>query len=76
LSDYVTVSVKVPRRLRDRMRELDVEWGRVLRAAIEREVERAERARAVDAILELAERAPRTGNIVVEVIREIRRGFE
>jgi len=42
LARYATVSVKVPKELRERMRELGIEVSKVLRRAIEEEVRRKE----------------------------------
>jgi len=70
---YVTVSVKVSREVKERMERLDVKWGRVLRQAIEQELEKTERAKAVGLVLELAQRAPKTEDgTAVRLIRGIR----
>lgn len=42
MARYATVSVKVPKELRERMRELGIEVSKVLRRAIEEEVRRKE----------------------------------
>ena len=70
---YATVSVKVSKEVKERMERLDVKWGRILRQAIEQELQRVERAKAVDSILEFAQRAPRTEDgTAVKIIKEIR----
>ena len=76
MSKYVTVSVKVPRQVKDKMEKTGIKWGPVLRQAIEDELQEAEREKAVDAILELAERAPKTeDNTAAKIIREMRVEF-
>ena len=73
MSSHATVSVKVPRQVKDKMEKLGIKWGPVLRHAIELELERAERQKAVDAVLQLAERAPKTeNNTAAKLIREMR----
>ncbi len=73
MGEYVTVSVKVPKEVKERMVKLRVKWGRVLRQAIEQELLNAERARAVDAILELVQKAPKAEQgTAVKLVREIR----
>nr|MDO8079221.1 hypothetical protein [Candidatus Freyarchaeota archaeon] len=39
---YVTVSVKIPQELREKMKQLDIKASEVLRSAIEEEVRRRE----------------------------------
>ncbi|MCJ7608513.1 hypothetical protein MUP00_02430 [Candidatus Bathyarchaeota archaeon] len=76
MSKYTTVSVKVPRQVKDKMEKTGIKWGPVLRQAIEDELQKAEREKAVDAILELAERAPKTeDNTAAKIIREMREEF-
>ena len=42
MSGYTTVSVKIPKRLRERMRTLDIAPSKILREAIENEIRRRE----------------------------------
>jgi len=42
LGRYVTVSVKIPQELREKMKQLDIKASEVLRSAIEEEVRRRE----------------------------------
>ena len=73
MDKYATVSVKVSREVKERMERLDVKWGSVLRQAIEQELQKTERAKAVGLVLELAQRAPKTEDgTAVRLIREIR----
>jgi hypothetical protein len=76
MSKYATVSVKVPRQVKDKMEKIGIKWGPILRQAIEDELQKAEREKAVDAILELAKRAPKTeDNTAAKIIREMREEF-
>ena len=76
MGNYVTVSVKVPKEVKEKMEKLGVKWGSILRQAIGQEIQKAERAKAVDAILELSQKAPKTENgTAVRLVREIREGI-
>lgn len=74
LGRYVTVSVKVPSELRQKMRELGVEASKVLRKAIEEEVRRREVERMKQAIEELKPALTRVS--VEEVVRSVRQDRE
>jgi len=74
LARYVTVSVKVPSELRERMRELDIKASDVLRRALEEEVRRREVERAREAIEELKPALDRVS--VEEAVRSIRQDRE
>ena len=51
-SNTAVVSVKVPRRIKEKMRSIDVRWGEVLRKAIEAKIKEHERKQAVAGFLE------------------------
>ncbi len=74
MARYVTVSVKVPSELRERMRELDIKASDVLRRALEEEVRRREVERAREAIEELKPALDRVS--VEEAVRSIRQDRE
>jgi hypothetical protein len=46
------VSVKVPKRIREKMRSMDIEWSEVLRKAIESKIKEYERKNAIEDFLE------------------------
>ncbi len=46
MSGLVTYSIKLPRELRERMREVDIDWAEYLRSVIRAKVEEEERRRA------------------------------
>ncbi len=71
---YVTVSVKVPKEIKDKMNELGIKTSKVLRRAIEEEVRRRE----VERIKETIEEAkPLLDNISLdEVVKGIRQDRE
>jgi post-segregation antitoxin (ccd killing protein) len=70
LTKYVTVSVKVPVELREKMRELGIQASRVLRKAIEEEVRRKEVERIKEAVKELK---PLLNRLSIEdVVRSIK----
>ncbi|MGI0048096.1 MAG: hypothetical protein ACREAW_01015 [Nitrososphaera sp.] len=68
------VSVKVPDRLRKKMKKIDIKWGDILRRAIEKEVRQHERKRAVSDLLEFTKQKPRnrSGKSVEAFLRETR----
>ena len=74
LARYVTVSVKVPSELQERMKELGIRPSKVLRKAIEEEVRRREIERVKGAIEELKPALNRVS--VEEVVRSIRQDRE
>ncbi|MBI2184053.1 MAG: hypothetical protein HYU39_03740 [Thaumarchaeota archaeon] len=77
MSEYVTVSVKVKKEVKEKMTRLKVKWGEILRQAIEQELQRTEREKAVNAILKLAEKAPRTEpGTTVKLVKETRRTWK
>lgn len=70
MTKYVTVSVKVPVELREKMRELGIQASRVLRKAIEEEVRRKEVERIKEAVKELK---PLLNRLSIEdVVRSIK----
>jgi post-segregation antitoxin (ccd killing protein) len=74
LTKYVTVSVKVPVELREKMRELGIQASSVLRKAIEEEVRRKEVERIKEAVKELK---PLLNRLSMEdVVRSIREDRE
>jgi post-segregation antitoxin (ccd killing protein) len=74
LTKYVTVSVKVPVELREKMRELGIQASSVLRKAIEEEVRRKEVERIKEAVKELK---PLLNRLSMEdVMRSIREDRE
>lgn len=74
MARYVTVSVKVPNELRDKMRELGIRVSVVLRRAIEEEVRRREVERVKEAIEGLRPALDMVS--VEEAVRGIRRDRE
>jgi hypothetical protein len=70
----VVVSVKVPERLKKKMKKIDVKWGDILRRAIEKEVRQHERKKAVSDLLEFTKQRARneSGKSVVDFLRETR----
>ena len=72
---YVTVSVKIPTELREKMRKLGIRPSALLRRAIEEEVRRLEAERVKREIEELKPILDRiTMEDVVQAIREDREG--
>ena len=72
---YVTVSVKIPTELREKMRKLGIRPSALLRRAIEEEVRRLEAERVKRKIEELKPILDRiTMEDVVQAIREDREG--
>jgi len=69
----VTVSFKIPKELKDRMKAMPIRWSVVVREAIEREIARHERQEAVRRFLKLVEQAPKVPpGTVVKALREVR----
>lgn len=68
------VSVKVPERLKKKMKDIDVQWSDVLRKAIEEEVQQHERKSAVSSLLEFTKQKPKnkSGKSVDAFLRETR----
>jgi ribosome-associated translation inhibitor RaiA len=52
------VSVKVPKRVREKMRSMDIEWSKVLRKAIETKIKEYERKKATQGFLEFRANNP------------------
>ncbi|MEM2927303.1 MAG: hypothetical protein QXO94_07580 [Candidatus Bathyarchaeia archaeon] len=74
LARYVTISVKVPTELRDRMRELGIKASELLRRAIEEEVKRREIERIKEALKEMK---PILQTVSIEeIVRSIREDRE
>lgn len=51
------VSVKVPKRIKEKMRSIDIKWSEVLRKAIEAKIKEHERKQAVAGFLEFRTKA-------------------
>lgn len=51
-NNTAVVSVKVPKRVKEKMRSIDVRWSEVLRKAIETKIKEHERKQAVASFLE------------------------
>jgi len=73
LGNTVTVSAKIPRELKEKLRKLRINVSHLIRVALEREVKRIEEERLMD----MAEQASLSlRNIpskeIVKVIREVR----
>lgn len=73
------VSVKVPKRVKEKMRSVDVKWSEVLRKAIEVKIKEHERKQAVANFLEFRARSkvpknktPYTSETLVRETREER----
>lgn len=74
MARYVTISVKVPTELRDRMRELGIKASELLRRAIEEEVKRREIERIKEALKEMK---PILQTVSIEeIVRSIREDRE
>jgi len=73
LAGSVVISIRIPRRLREELERLNIDYAREVREYLERRV-REERARRVRARLEaLRRRIGRVeGNLAAELIREDR----
>lgn len=70
---YVTVSAKVPRRLKELMDKYGIKPGPVIREALEREVRRAVLKELEKRAKKLSSRLPRISDEeVAEIIREYR----
>ncbi len=73
--EYVTVSAKIPKKLKEIMDELGIKPGPIIREALEREVRRrllekiGERARAISKDLEHI-----SDEEIAEIIRQYREG--
>ena len=71
--DYVTVSAKISKELRDKLREFGIKPGPVIREALEREVRGAMFRRIEEEAKRLSRRLPEIpDDEVVRVIREDR----
>lgn len=73
------VSVKVPKRIREKMRSIDIRWSEVLRKAIEAKIKEHERKQAVTSFLEFRTKAkvpknktPYTSEVLIRETREER----
>ncbi|MEM2139977.1 MAG: hypothetical protein QXJ74_02640 [Nitrososphaera sp.] len=73
------VSVKVPKRIKEKMRSIDVQWSEVLRKAIEAKIKEQERKQAVTSFLEFRSKSkvpknktPYTSEVLVRETREER----
>lgn len=73
------VSVKVPKRIREKMRSINIRWSEVLRKAIEAEIKEHERKQAVASFLEFRTKSkvpknktPYTSEVLVRETREER----
>ncbi len=68
------VSIKVPERLKKKMKSIDVKWSDVLRKAIEKEVQQHEKRNAVSSLIEFTKQKPKnkSGKPVEAFLRETR----
>lgn len=73
------VSVKVPKRIKEKMRTIDVRWSEVLRKAIELKIKEHERKKAVADFLEFRNKTkvprnktPYTSEVSIRETREER----
>jgi len=73
------VSVKVPKRVKEKMRSIDIRWSEVLRKAIETKIKEHERKQAVADFLEFRTKSkvpknktPYTSEVLVRETREER----
>lgn len=69
----VVVSVKVPESLRKKMKRIDVRWSDILRTAIEKEVQRHERKKAVSDLLEFTKQKQvknKSGRSIESLLRD------
>lgn len=78
MSKLVNVSVKVPRELRDKMRQVDVNWSEYLRKVIEDKVREELAKKAARRLDEIRSRAGEvsTGEIVKWLREDRERGSE
>ncbi len=69
-----TVSVKVPKELKRRMKKIRIKWSEVIRKTIEQEISTYERRKAVKDLIDLSTRAPKvpkgTSAKIIKGIRE------
>lgn len=73
LSMQETVSVKVPKDLKKKMKKLPIKWSEVIRKTIEREISIYERRKVVKDLLGLASSAPKVPKgTSTKIIKEIR----
>ena len=68
-----TVSVKVPKELKKKMKKLPIKWSEVIRKTIEREVSIYERRKVVKDLIDLTATAPKVPKgTAAKIIKEIR----
>ncbi len=69
-----TVSVKVPKELKRRMKKIPIKWSEVIRKTIEQEISTHERRKAVKDLIDLSTSAPKvpkgTSAKIIKAIRE------
>jgi len=73
LSMQETVSVKVPKELKERMKKLPIKWSEIIRTTIEREISIYQRRQAVKDLIDLVASAPKVPRgTSAKIIKEIR----
>ncbi len=68
-----TVSVKVPKELKQKMKKLPIKWSEVIRKTIELEISTYERRKVVKDLIDLVASAPKVPKgTSAKIIKEIR----
>jgi len=68
-----TVSVKVPKEIKKKMKRLPIKWSEVIRKAIEREISVYERKKAVKDLIGFVAEAPKVQKgTSTKIIKEVR----
>ncbi|MEM3083761.1 MAG: hypothetical protein QXU32_12515 [Nitrososphaerales archaeon] len=68
-----TVSVKVPKELKKRMKELPIKWSEIIRKTIEKEISTYERRKAVKDLIDTVASAPKVPKgTSTKIIKEVR----
>lgn len=68
-----TVSVKVPKEIKKKMKRLPIKWSEVIRKAIEREISVYERKKAVKDLIGFVAEAPKVQKgASTKIIKEVR----
>ena len=69
-----TISVKIPKELKKKMKKLPIKWSEVIRKSIEEEILAHDRREAIEDLMELASKAPKVSKgTSVRILRIIRK---
>lgn len=69
-----TISVKIPKELKKKMKKLPIKWSEVIRKSIEEEILAHDRREAIEDLMGLASKAPKVSKgTSVKILRIIRK---